>query len=66
MGDVDSLSRFEFMISESAEDILVSIDKYPEIGRGHDRVGRLKPGFLYLLAVVQSLLVTLVHGDPWS
>jgi len=37
MGDVDSLSRFEFVISESAEDVLVSVDKYPEVGRGHDR-----------------------------
>ena len=37
VGDVDSLSRFEFMISESAEDVLVSVDEYPEVGRGHDR-----------------------------
>ena len=36
MGDVDPLSRFEFMISESAEDVLVSVDKYPKAGRGHD------------------------------
>jgi len=36
MGDVDVLSRFEFVISESAEDVLVSVDEYPEVGRGHD------------------------------
>ena len=33
---MDSLSRFEFVISESAEDVLVSVDKYPEVGRGYD------------------------------
>ena len=37
MCDMDSLFRFEFMISESAEDVLVSVDKYPEVGREHDR-----------------------------
>ena len=36
MGDVDAVSRFVFMISESAEDVLVSVDEYPEVGRGHD------------------------------
>ena len=36
MGDVDSLSRFEFVISESAKDVLISVDEYPEVGRGHD------------------------------
>ena len=36
MGDMDSLSRFEFVISESAEDILVAVDEYPEAGRRHD------------------------------
>ena len=36
MGDVDPLSRFEFVISESAEDVLVSVNKYPKAGRGHD------------------------------
>ena len=36
MGDMDSLSRFEFVISKSAEDILVSVDEYPKVGRGHD------------------------------
>ena len=66
MGDVDPLSRFELVISESAEDVLISVDKYPEIGRGHDGGWSSRPGFLYSLAVVQSPLVTLVHGDPWS
>ena len=36
MGDMDAASRFEFMISESAEDVFVSVDKYPEVGRGHE------------------------------
>ena len=36
MGDMDSLSRFEFVISKSTEDVLVSVDEYPEVGRGHD------------------------------
>ena len=38
MGDVDSLSRFEFVISESAEDVLVAVDEYPKAGGGHDGV----------------------------
>jgi len=38
IGDVDALSRFEFMIPKSAEDVLVSVDECPEAGRGHDGV----------------------------
>ena len=32
---MDVASRFEFVISESAENIFVSVDKYPEVGREH-------------------------------
>ena len=36
MGDMDPLSRFEFMISESTEYVFVAVDEYPKAGRGHD------------------------------
>jgi len=30
------------------------------------RLNRRVEGFLYSLIAFESLLVTLVHGDPWS
>jgi len=36
MGDMDVASRFEFIISKCVEDLWVSVDEYPEVGRGHD------------------------------
>jgi len=46
---VDALSRFEFMISESAEDIFVSVDEYPEAGRGHDGIWSSEARVLILI-----------------
>jgi len=37
MSDVDVIPRFELMIFEGAEDFVISVDKCPKVGRGHDR-----------------------------
>jgi len=37
MSDVDVIPRFEFVILEGAEDFVISVDKCPKVGRGHDR-----------------------------
>jgi len=36
VGDVDTSSRYELVVLELAEDLWVSVDKCPKVGRGHD------------------------------
>jgi len=36
MSDVDAIPRSELMVLEGAEDFVISVDKCPKVGRGHD------------------------------
>jgi len=36
MGDMDAIPRFELVVFEGAKDFVISVDKCPKVGRGHD------------------------------
>jgi len=36
MSDMDVISWFELVILEGAEDFVISVDKCPKVGRGHN------------------------------
>jgi len=36
MSDMNAIPRFELVVLEGAEDFVISVDKCPKVGRGHD------------------------------